>query len=114
MGAPFPCKTGHSFASASCRCHNRTFQCLARAANANLLILNDHLIDQQPDIGLAESGIVSPEPITKQGTESANDLWRNRALTGLQLAFQSFDIFGQRSNATSMMDQALGKVPLRR
>ena len=65
LGAPFSCKTGHSFASAGRSRNDGALQCFARAADPYLLILDDNLIDKQPHIGLAKSGVIAPQSIAK-------------------------------------------------
>ena len=50
-GAPFSCKNGHSFASARCSRNDGPLQRLA--AYQRLLIFDNDLVDQKPDISLA-------------------------------------------------------------
>lgn len=114
LGCAIPCKTGHPFTGVRCRRDDSALQCFARATDTHLLVLDDDLVDQQPDIGLTQGGVITAQPIAQKASEPAKDLRRKRALTGLQLAFESFDICRHRSDAASMMGQPLGKVAFRR
>ena len=41
-------------------------------------------IDEQPNVGLAESRIICPQPFVEHVAEAANHIGRNAALTGSQ------------------------------
>ena len=78
----------------------------------DLLILDNDLVDQQPNVGLAQSRVITPETVAEQNAESADDLRRNRALVGLQLPFQRLNVRRERRNASSMKGEALTKIAI--
>ncbi|MCL6699837.1 hypothetical protein LZ496_13740 [Sphingomonas sp. NSE70-1] len=68
----------------------------------NLLVLDKDLVDQKPDVGLTQRGVITSEPVAEHFAESADDLWRHRPLAGFQLPFQRFNIRSKRRDAPSM------------
>jgi len=68
----------------------------------DLLILDNHLVDEQPNIGLAQGRVFTSESVAEQDSKSA--------AAGFQLQLQTFSIRGERGNASSMVAQALSKI----
>lgn len=74
------------------------------------MVLDDHLVDQQPSISLAEGRIVGPEAIAKELAESAKHVRCNPALGRCQLPFERRDVSAESGNALPMMGQSLGEI----
>ena len=55
----------------------------------DLIILDGHLIDEQPNIGLAQGGVIASQTFTEQFAKSANYIRSNPALTRSELPPQT-------------------------
>jgi hypothetical protein len=80
----------------------------------NAVSFDNHVIDQQPRVGLAQSRVARPKTISQQLTESTEHVGRNAPLAEGELSLQRGDVGGQSRNPVAVMGQALGKIPVAR
>ena len=92
-GAPFPCKTGHLGASACGAGSHSALKGFSGPADLDFVSLDDHLVDEQTRIGLAQSRIVCPKSIAEHLAESTKHVRRNAALGRCELPLQNLSAF---------------------
>lgn len=74
--APFSCIAEHAIAVARCSRNDCAFHFSAIAVDTHLLVLDDDFVDQQPEIGLAQCGVISARIEAQAAAASAAEFLR--------------------------------------